>query len=82
LRLTQVVCLRDVGVDQIRDELGFADKIINELLLVGIVLANDFDGHAFNKSTRAKLLGFIHNSHSAFVNLADDLISKLVLDRE
>ena len=74
--------MSDVGVDEIGDELGFAYKIIDELLLVGIVLANDLDRHAFNKSPGAMLLGFIHDSHSAFINLADDLIPKLVLDRE
>ena len=77
-----MIRLHDVRVDQIRNQLGFADEVLNELLLVGIVLPNHFDGDAFDELARAALLGFVHNPHAAFGQLARDLVPKLVLNRE
>jgi hypothetical protein len=78
----QVVGLNDVGVDQIRDQLGLADKVVDELLLVGVVLADDLDGDALDELARAVLLGFIDNSHPAFENFSDNIVPKFVLDGE
>ena len=78
----QVIGLDDVGVDQIGDELGFADEVFDELLLVGVILADDLDGDAFDEIARAVLLGFIDDAHAAFENFADDLVAKFVLNGE
>ena len=77
-----MIGLDDVRVDQVGHQLGFADKVLDELLLVGVVLADHFDGDAFDEFARAELLGFIDDAHAAFENLADDLITELVLDCE
>ena len=77
-----MVGLDDVGVNQIGDQLRFPDEIVDELLLVGVVLADDFNGHAFDEIAGAELLGFIHDAHAAFVNLAHDFVAELVLDGE
>ena len=78
----KVIRLHDVRVDQIRNEFGFADEILDELLLVGVVLANDFDRNALYEFARSELLGFIHYSHAAFENFAHDLVPKFILNRE
>ncbi len=80
--LAQVIGLDDVGMDQIGHQLGFADEVLDELLLVGVVLADDLDGDAFDEFARAVLLGFIHDPHAAFEDLAHDLVAELVLDSE
>ena len=36
----QMIGLDNVGVDQVGDQLGFADEVLDELLLVGVVLAD------------------------------------------
>ena len=77
-----MIRLDDVGVDQVRHQLGFADEIIDELLLVGVILAHDLDRDALDEFARAVLLGFIDNAHAAFENLADDVVAKFVLDCE
>jgi hypothetical protein len=78
-RLTEVIRLDNVGVDEIRNEFGFANEIIDELFLICVILANDLDGDSLDKPLRALLLRFIHYSHSALKNFADDFITKLVL---
>src|SRR2546426_685780 len=75
-----MVGLNNVGVDQVGNEFGFPDKIIDELLLVCVILPNYFDGDAFDEAARAQLLGFVHHTHSAFKNFANDLVMKFVLD--
>ena len=82
LRLAQMIGLDDVGVDQVGDELGFADEILDEQFLVGVILADDFDGDALDEIARAVLLGFVDDAHAALKNLADDLVAKFVLDGE
>src|ERR1041385_5937956 len=52
-RLAKVIRLNNVGVNQIGNELRLTDKILDELFLVGIILANDLDGDALAKFTRA-----------------------------
>ena len=80
--LAQVIRLDDVRVDQVRDELGLADEVLDELLLVGVILADHLDGNAFDEFARAVLLGLVNNAHAALENLAHDLVPKLVLDRK
>src|ERR1043166_559842 len=46
-RFTQVIRLNDVRVNQVRNELRFTDKIVDEHPLVGIILADDLDSDAF-----------------------------------
>ena len=69
-------------MDQVGHQLGFADEVLDELLLVGVVLADHLDGDALDEFARAELLGFIHNPHAALKDLAHDLIPKLVLNCE
>ena len=80
--LAQMIGLDDVRVDQVGDELGLADEILDEHLLAGEIGADDLDGDALDEIARAVLLGFIHNAHAALKNLADDFVAKLVLDGE
>ncbi len=77
-----MIGLDDVGVDEVRDELGFADEIIDELLLVGVVLADDLDGDALDKVAGAELFGFINDAHAALKNLADNFITEAAVDGE
>ena len=78
----QMIRLDDVGVDQVRDQFGFADEVVDELLLVGVILADDFDGDALDEFARAMLLGFIDNAHAAFKNFSHDVVAKFVLNSE
>ena len=80
--LAQVVGLDDVRVDQVGDELGLADEVLDEQLLAGVIRADDLDGHALDEVARAVLLGFIDDAHAALKNLADDLVAELALDGE
>ena len=57
-------------------------KFSMNCLLVGVVLADDLDGDAFDEVARAVLLGFVDDAHAAFEDLADDLVAKLVLNGE
>jgi hypothetical protein len=77
-----MISLNDIRVDQVRHELGFADKILDESLLVRVTLANHFDGDAFDEIARAVLLGFVHDAHPTLKNLAGDVVSELALDGE
>ena len=81
-RLAQMVGLDDVGVDQVGHQLGLADEILDELLLAGVVLADDLHGHALDKIARAVLLGLVDHAHAAFENLADNLVAELALNGE
>ena len=72
----EVVGLDDVGVDQVRDELGLADEILDEGLLAGVVGADDLDGDAFDEVARAVLLGLVDDAHAALENLADDFVTE------
>jgi hypothetical protein len=76
------MAMNDVRVNQIGDQFRLADEIVYEGLLAGVVGADDFDGHAFEKAARAALLGLVHHSHAAFKNLADDFVAELALDGE
>src|SRR5688500_3326312 len=68
VRFAEMISLNDVRVNQVRDQPGFADEIINKLLLVGVGLANDFDGHALYETARAVLFRFVNDTHAAFIN--------------
>ena len=75
----KMVGLDDVGMDQIGDQLGFANEIGDEFLVVGIVLADNLDRHPFDEIPRALLLGFVNDAHAAFKNLADDVVSQIAI---
>jgi hypothetical protein len=77
-----MIGLDDVRVDQIGDELGLADEILDEHLLARVMGADDLDGDALGKIARAVLLGFIDNPHAALKDFADDFVVKLALDGE
>jgi hypothetical protein len=77
VHLAELVGLNDVRVNQISDELRFADEIVDELLLICEGLTNDFDRHALHEIARAMLFGFIHDAHPAFENFADDFVALL-----
>ena len=76
-RLAQVIRLDDIGMDQIRDQFRFTNKIIDKLLLAGIILPDDLDGDPLYKVARAVLFRFVHHTHAAFEYLADDFVSEL-----
>jgi len=82
VRFAELVGLDDVRVNQIRDELGFADKIIHEHFLTAKIRANDFDGDTLDEIARAVLFRFIDNAHATLENLPGDFIAKFVLDGE
>jgi hypothetical protein len=56
VRLAEMIRLDDVRVDQVGDELGLADEILDEHLLAREIGADDLDGHAFDEIARAVLL--------------------------
>src|SRR5581483_10160251 len=80
--LAEVVGLDDVGMDQIRDQFGFADEVLDEGLLTGIILADDLDGNALDEVAGAELFGLIDDAHAAFEDLADDLVAEAAFDSE
>jgi len=78
--LAEVVGLDDVGMDQIRDEAGFADEVLLKLLEGGVFLANQLDGDPFPEFSGAVLHGLIHDAHAPFCNGADQFVVNLVND--
>jgi len=56
-----MIGLYDVRVDEVGDQFGFPDEVIDELFLVGVVLPNDFNGDALYEFARAMLLRFVHD---------------------
>ena len=78
----EMIGLDDVRVDQIGDELGLADEILDEHLLARVMGADDLDGDALGEIARAVLLGFIDNPHAALKDFADDFVLKLALNGE
>jgi hypothetical protein len=77
-----MIRLDDVRVNQIGDELGFADEILDEHLLGRETRPNDFDGDPFDEFLRAVLLGLIDDAHAALKDFAGDFVVKFVLDCE
>ena len=82
LGLAEMVGLDDVRVDQVGDELGLADEVLDEHLLARVIRADDLDGDALDEIARAVLLGLIHDAHAALKNFADDFVAKIALDGE
>src|SRR5688500_2221776 len=78
----QVIGLNDVGMDEVGDEFCFADKVFNEDLLIGEILANDLDCNTLGETARAFLLTFVNNAHPAFAEFAKDLVVEVALDGE
>ena len=56
----EMVSLDDVGVDEVGDELGLADEVLDELLVARVVLADDLDGDALDEVARAVLRAVPH----------------------
>jgi hypothetical protein len=69
-------------VDEVGNQFRLADKVLDELLLVRVVLADDFDGNSLYEIARAVLLRLVHNAHSAFEDLSNDFVAELTLDGE
>src|SRR5262245_15691335 len=46
------------------------------------MLANDFDGNAFDEIPSASLLCFVDNSHPSFKKFSDDFVPKFILNCE
>src|SRR5205814_1329507 len=69
----EVIGLDNIGVNEIGDQLGLADKIIDELFVIRVALADNLDGEALDEVARAVLLGFVNDAHAAFKDLADNL---------
>ena len=80
VRLAEMVGLDDVRMDQVGDEFGLADEVLNEHLLAREIGPYDLDGDTLDKLARAMLLGFVHDAHAALKYLADDLVAEFVLD--
>jgi hypothetical protein len=74
-----MIGLDNVRMDEIRDELGFANEILDEAFLIRVAPANYLDGDPFDKIARAVLFGFIDNPHAAIEYLAHNFIAKLAL---
>jgi hypothetical protein len=77
-----MISLNDVRVNQVCNQLGLPDKVVDELFLIGVVLPYDLDSDPLDEIAGALLLRLINNSHAAFKDLANDLIPELVLDCE
>src|SRR6185295_14699549 len=81
-RFAKMVSLDNVRVDQVRNQLCLPDKILDELLLIRVMLPDNFDRYPLNKLPRAKLFRLVNDSHPALENLSDDLVTELALDGE
>ncbi len=77
-----MVGLDDVRMDQVGDQFGLADEVLDEHLLAGEIGPDDLDGHALDKISRAMLFGFIDHAHAAFKNFADHIVAEVALNRE
>jgi hypothetical protein len=82
VRFAEMIRLDNVGVDQVGDEFSLADEILDELFLVRVVLADDFDRQPFHEAARAMLLRFVNDPHAALVDLADDLVANVTVNGE
>jgi hypothetical protein len=80
--VTEMIGLDDVRVDQVGDELGLADEVLDEHLLAGVIRTDDLDGHALDEVARAVLLRLEHDAHAAFKNFADNFVAEIALDFE
>jgi hypothetical protein len=69
-------------MNEVGDEFRFADKILDEDLLIREILANDLDRYPLREAARATLLAFIDNAHASFAEFANDLVMEIALDRE
>jgi len=69
-------------MNEVGNQFRFPDEVIDELLLVGVILPDDFDRKAFDEAPGAELFGLINHAHAALKYFANDLVVKLVLDRE
>jgi hypothetical protein len=78
--LTEVIGLDDIGVDQVGDESGFADKVFLELRNGGLFFADELNGDNLAEITRTALDGFIHQPHAALSDLAGKLVVQLIED--
>jgi hypothetical protein len=74
--------LGDVGVDEVSDQLGLADEVLDEHLLAGEMLADDFHGDAFDEGAGAMLFGFVDDAHATFEDFPCDFVTELTLDGE
>jgi hypothetical protein len=77
-----MIRLNNVGVDQVGDELCLTDEIFDEHFLARVVGPDDLDCHPLDEIARTMLFSFIDDPHTALKNLADDVVTKLVLDAE
>jgi hypothetical protein len=71
--LPEMVGLHDVGVDEVGDEPGLANKVVAELLDPGVFLTDQFHRHALYKLASAILLRLIDDAHAALGNHAHEL---------
>ena len=78
----QMIGLDDIGMDQVGNELGLANEVLDEHLLAGVVGTDDLNSNAFNEVAGAMLLGFENNTHTALKNFADNLVAKVTLNGE
>jgi hypothetical protein len=77
-----MVGLNDVRVDEVRDELCFANEVLDENLLICERLANYFDGNAFGKAASTLLFSFVDDAHAALAQFAKDFVMEIALDGE
>ena len=61
-----MVCLYDIGMDQIGDQACFPNEITSELFNFRVFLADQFHSDTFNKIVRAPLLGLVNDTHASF----------------
>ena len=74
--LPEMVGLDDIGVDQVRHQLGLPDEVLDELRLPGVLLADDLDRNTLQEAPRSMLESLVDNAHSAFIDLADDFVAQ------
>jgi hypothetical protein len=72
----------DVCTDQVRDEPGPADEVLDERLLACAIQADGLDGHALDEIASAALLRLGNASKTAATIIADDSAANAVLDCE
>ncbi len=82
LRLSEVVGLDDVGVDQIGHQLRLANEVLGERGLPGELGPDHFHRDPLSEPVCPQLFRLIDDAHPALREFAEDLVTELMIDGE
>ena len=72
VHLAKVVGLHDVGVDQVRHQLGFAHEIVAKFIDRRVLLADQLQRHHLAEVTGSMLKHLVHHAHPSGCDGGDD----------